>query len=150
MSKPMGAIPPGFEAQDGVLAIGGRRADVLVEQAGGTPLFVYDFGIVRRQVERFRSAFRSVNLHYAIKANTYNGILENISKLVDGLDVASEGEMRAALASGAEAADISFAGPGKRDPDLADAINEGITLNAESEGEVERALAIGAKLGRRP
>ena len=30
MSKPMGAIPAGFEAEDGMLLIGGRRADALV------------------------------------------------------------------------------------------------------------------------
>lgn len=149
MSKPMGAIPPGYEAEDGVLAIGGRRADVLVEQAGGTPLFVYDFGIVRRRIERFRAAFRGVNLHYAIKANTYEPLLNKIAKLADGLDVASDGEMRSALAAGAEASDISFAGPGKTDAELTAAIDAGVTLNLESEGEAERALDVARRRGRR-
>ncbi len=149
MSKPMGAIPPGYEAEDGVLAIGGRRADALVDQAGGTPLFVYDFGIVRRQVERFRAAFRGVNLHYAIKANTYDEILSRISKLVDGLDVASDGEMHSALAASADAVDISFAGPGKTDGELIAAIDAGVTVNLESEGEAERALDIARRRGRR-
>ncbi|HEX5185131.1 MAG TPA: pyridoxal-dependent decarboxylase, exosortase A system-associated, partial [Allosphingosinicella sp.] len=149
MSKPMGAIPPGYEAEDGVLAIGRRRADALVSEAGGTPLFVYDFGIVRRQVARFRAAFRGVNLHYAIKANTYPDLLRRVASIVDGLDVASDGEMRAALAAGAEPADISFAGPGKTDAELTAAIDAGITLNLESEGEAERALAVARGRGRR-
>ena len=38
MSKPMGAIPDGFAAEDGMLLIGGRRADALVAEAGDTPL----------------------------------------------------------------------------------------------------------------
>ncbi|HEX4736166.1 MAG TPA: pyridoxal-dependent decarboxylase, exosortase A system-associated [Allosphingosinicella sp.] len=149
MSKPMGTIPPDFEAQEGVLAIGGRRVDALVEQAGGTPLFVYDFGIVRRRIERFRTAFRGVNLHYAIKANTYDHLLSRIESLVDGLDVASEGEMRAALVARADGSDISFAGPGKTDAELTAAIDAGVTLNLESEGEAERALTIARRRGRR-
>ena len=37
---------------------------------------------------------------------------------------------------------ISFAGPGKREQELETAIRAGITINLESEGEAERALAI--------
>jgi diaminopimelate decarboxylase len=150
MTKPMGAIPAGFEAEDGMLLIGGRRADSLVEEAGDTPLFVYDLSRVTAQVHRFRSACSGVNLHYAIKANTYASLLRHINKLVDGLDVASAGEMKAALESGTDSREISFAGPGKRDDELAAAIQAGVTLNLESEGEAERALAIGRSQGRTP
>ncbi|MCP6374091.1 pyridoxal-dependent decarboxylase, exosortase A system-associated, partial [Klebsiella pneumoniae] len=45
---------------------------------------------------------------------------------------------------------ISFAGPGKRDHELEAAISAGATLNLESEGEAERALAIAHRLGRTP
>jgi diaminopimelate decarboxylase len=69
---------------------------------------------------------------------------------VDGIDIASAGEMDIALEAGAKAGAISFAGPGKRDEDLSDAIHEGVTLNVESEGEVERAVSIAAKMGKRP
>jgi diaminopimelate decarboxylase len=149
MSKPMGPIPPGFIAgADGALQIGGRGVDALVAEAGGTPLFVYDARIMAARIGRFRAAFRGVGLHYAIKANSYAPLLRCIAKQVDGLDVASAGEMRLALAAGTDAACISFAGPGKRDEELAAAIDAGVTLNLESEGEAERALAIGR--GRRP
>ena len=148
MSKPMGAIPDGFESEDGMLLIGGRRADSLVEEAGDTPLFVYDLARVTAQVRRFRSIFAGVNLHYAIKANTYAPLLKHVGKLVDGLDVASAGEMAAALEAGTESREISFAGPGKRDDELAAAIEAGVTLNLESEGEADRALAIGRAQGR--
>jgi diaminopimelate decarboxylase len=150
MTKPMGAIPEGFTADDGMLLIGGRRADSLVEEAGDTPLFVYDVGKVASQVALFRRHFPSVNLHYAIKANTYAPLLERVAKLVDGLDVASAGEMGAALQAGTDSGEISFAGPGKRDDELAAAIQAGVTLNLESQAEAERALAIGRGQGRRP
>src|ERR1700710_4068 len=150
MSKPMGPIPAGYAAdQDNMLLIGGRRADALVTQAGDTPLFVYDLALVDAKIAAFRTAFPGVDLHYAMKANPYPDLLRHIARKVDGLDVASAGEMDIALEAGAKGSDISFAGPGKRDADLSDAIHEGLTLNAESEGEVERALAIAAKMGQR-
>ena len=151
MSKPMGAIPAGFDADaEGMLLIGGRRADALVAAAGDTPLFVYDLARIDAKIARFRAAFGDVHLHYAIKANSYMPLLTHVAKPVDGLDVASGGELKLALAAGAAPGAISFAGPGKRDAELAEAIAAGITLNAESEGEVDRALAIAATLGRTP
>jgi diaminopimelate decarboxylase len=150
MSKPMGAIPADFKATDGMLTIGGRRADDLVAEAGDTPLFIYDLGIVADRIARFRKLFPAVQLHYAIKANSYAPLLNYVAKKVDGLDIASGGELSLAVAAGASPDDISFAGPGKRDADLQAAIEAGVTLNSESEGEVERALGIGKNLGRRP
>src|SRR3954471_18595097 len=151
MTKMMGPIPAGYAADsDFMLLIGGRRADALVAEAGGTPLFVYDLDLVDARIARFRAAFPGIDLHYAMKANPYPPLLRHVAKKVGGLDVASAGEMDIALEAGAAAEDISFAGPGKRDEDLADAIHEGLTLNAESEGEVERALSIAAKLEKRP
>jgi diaminopimelate decarboxylase len=150
MVKPMGPIPAGYAADsDGMLLIGGRRADSLVDAAGDTPLFVYDLALVHAKIARFRAAFGDVHLHYAMKANPYVPLLSHIANRVDGLDIASGGELDFALEAGAKPERISFAGPGKRDGDLGDAIHAGVTLNAESEGEVERALAIAAKLGRR-
>src|SRR3546814_12263135 len=48
------------------------------------------------------------------------------------------------------AADISFAGPGKRDRELEAAIAAGATLNLESAGEAGRALSIADHLGLTP
>jgi len=151
MSKPMGPIPAGFSADaDDMLLIGGRRADALVAQAGDTPLFVYDLALVEAKIARFKAAFGEVDLHFAMKANPYPPLLRHVSERVDGLDLASAGELRIALDAGVDPMAMSFAGPGKRDGDLKAAVDAGVTLNCESEGEVERALAIGAKVDRRP
>ena len=57
MTKPMGSVPPGFAADpDGMLLIGGRRADALAEEAGSTPLFVYDLAGVAAKIARFRAS----------------------------------------------------------------------------------------------
>lgn len=144
--KPMGPLPPEFAGQTGMLTIAGEPAE---RWAGDTPTFVYDMGIVAARVARFRAAVAGVDLHYAIKANPLPALLERIAPLVDGLDVASGGELEQALAVKPAAA-ISFAGPGKRDAELIGAIRSGSTLNVESEGEAERALRLGEELGVAP
>ncbi len=146
--KPLGPIPAGYSAIDGELAIGGRKASVLVEQAGGTPLFVYSADLIRARVAELRAALpRRVALHYAVKANPYRPVLELMSGLVDGFDIASGGELGMVRAAGVDPARVSFAGPGKRDTELEAAIAAGVTLNLESEGEADRALGIAGRLG---
>ncbi|MGE4323963.1 MAG: pyridoxal-dependent decarboxylase, exosortase A system-associated [Sphingobium sp.] len=149
--KPMGAIPRWFGAEEGMLLIGGAGAASLVDEAGDTPLFVYDMAIVDAQVRRFRDAMPGgVQLHYAVKANPHAALLARMARLVDGFDIASAGELDMALAAGMAPDAISFAGPGKRDDELSAAIGAGVTINLESEGEAARALSIGERLGRRP
>ena len=150
--KPHGPIPPGFRADpDGMLLIGGDRAETLADMAGDTPLFVYDSAMLTARVAEWRAAMPAeVQLHYAMKANPYAPLLAFMARLVDGFDVASGGELKAALASGMPAGDISFAGPGKRDRELEAAIAAGATLNLESAGEADRALSIADHLGLTP
>jgi diaminopimelate decarboxylase len=137
--KAFGPIPPEF-----------RGLDALPWRDTATPAYVYDFGIVAARIARLRAALPAkVGVHYAIKANPLPALLQAIAPLVDGLDVASAGEMDKALDVMAAGA-ISFAGPGKRDAELELAIRAGVTLNIESESEGQRALAIGGMLGMRP
>lgn len=149
--KPLGPIPPGFAAIDGELAIGGRKASDIVAEAGATPLFVYDAGLITDRVAALRAALpERVGLHYAMKANPFAPVLRHMAGLVDGFDIASGGELLMAEAAGLDPVRISFAGPGKRDAELEAAIARGVTLNLESAREGERALAIGDRLGRAP
>ncbi|WP_168453357.1 pyridoxal-dependent decarboxylase, exosortase A system-associated [Sphingopyxis microcysteis] len=150
--KPHGPIPPGYAADDdGMLLIGGDRADTLADMAGDTPLFVYDSAMLTARVAEWRAAMPAdVQLHFAMKANPYAPLLAFMARLVDGFDVASGGELKAAIDAGMPAGDISFAGPGKRDRELEAAIVAGATLNLESAGEAERALSIAARLGLTP
>ena len=150
--KGMGPIPPWFEVgADGRLMIGGHDCEALVDQAGGTPLFVYDKALIGRKIASFRHCMPAgVALHYAVKANPYPPLLRWFSKHVDGFDVASLGELEAIEAAGAAGVAVSFAGPGKSDAEIRRAIADGVTLHLESEGEAARALAIAGDLGKRP
>lgn len=149
--KPTGPIPPGFTAIDGELAIGGRKASALVAEAGGTPLFVYSQAMLEARMSALRSAMPpQLKIHYAMKANPHPAVLEVMAELVDGLDVASGGELAMARKAGFLPREISFAGPGKRDAELLAAVKAGVTLNCESAGEARRALDAGMACGTRP
>ncbi|MDY7098894.1 MAG: pyridoxal-dependent decarboxylase, exosortase A system-associated [Pseudomonadota bacterium] len=151
MTKPLGPIPAGFEARDGELVIGGRTVSSLVDEAGGTPLFVYAKDRLDARVAELRAALpKRIGINYAIKANPHLGVIAHMEPLVDGFDIASAGELRYAQEVGIDPARISFAGPGKRDDELEPAIAAGVTLNCESEGEADRALSIGERIGKAP
>ena len=146
--KPIGPLPPEFASQRGELAIAGRSAEDWAREHD-TPLFVYDRAIAAARVTRFRAAFPGVDLHYAVKANPFPPFVGAMAGMTNGLDVASVGEMRLALAHKPAGA-ISFAGPGKRDAELAAAVAAEVTINLESAGEGARALAAGERLGVAP
>lgn len=149
--KAIGPIPPGYDAIDGELAIGGMAASALIGRAGDTPLFVYASDLLRARMADLRAAMpKRLAIHYAMKANPFPPVLALMNSLVDGFDIASGGELELALAAGVDPLRISFAGPGKRDRELERAIALGVTLNSESENEVERALAIGERIGITP
>ena len=121
----------------------------VVAAAETTPAFVYDLSIVRNKVAALRAALpEGVAIHYAMKANPLPEMVTAIVPLVDGIDIASGGELVVAREAGAE--HISFAGPGKRDAELEAAIIAQITINLESDGEASRALAIAGRLGITP
>jgi diaminopimelate decarboxylase len=138
--KPHGTVPHWFDRE--------RMADV-VAAAQSTPAFVYDLRVVRDKVSALRDALpKGVAIHYAMKANPLPEMVAAIVPLVDGIDIASSGEL--VVARNAGASRISFAGPGKRDNELEAAIRAHITINLESEGEASRALAIATRLGVTP
>jgi len=146
--KPMGSVPADYAARDGMLLIAGRSAGQWIAEAGDTPLFVYDMAVVRARIARLRAALPAgIGVHYAVKANPFPPLIAAIRPLVDGMDVASAGELARVIEAGMAAADISFAGPGKRDREIEAAIAAGATINLESEAEARRALRIGERLG---
>ena len=132
------------------LQIGGIPITELALRVGRTPFYAYDKSIMTRRVELLRTHLPSdAHLHYAIKANPMREIVRHLAALVDGLDVASAGELRVALTSGMSAGSISLAGPGKTDAELAAATAAGIVVSLESESELERLAVVARDRGAR-
>lgn len=149
--KPIGPIPPHFAAIDGQLFIGGVSAEELVEEAGGTPLFVYDNNIVGAQIARFKGAMPDgIALHYSVSANPYEPLLEFLGRYVDGFRIVSLGELKRLQAAGLGGIPMNFAGPGKLDVELRAAVKAGATISVESEGEAARTIRAAEDVGIRP
>ncbi len=70
--------------------------------------------------------------------------------ITDGLDVASAGELAIALATGTDPRDISFAGPGKSGAGPGAAVDSGVIINMESEGEMARIAELARNRTARP
>jgi diaminopimelate decarboxylase len=106
---------------------------------------------MQERVQLLRRALPpGVHVHYAMKANPMPAVVAHLARLVDGIDVASVGELHVALDAGMGADAISFAGPGKSDAEVGQAVAAGITLNLESRRELEAAAAAGQRLRLRP
>jgi diaminopimelate decarboxylase len=139
-----------FPVVDDCLVVGGIPLPELARRVGRTPFYAYDRRLISERVELLRTHLpRQVHIHYAMKANPMPEVVSHLAGLVDGLDVASAGELGIALHAGARPDTISFAGPGKTEADLEAALAAGIVVNLESEGEMERLAAIASLRGAR-
>nr|WP_041595546.1 pyridoxal-dependent decarboxylase, exosortase A system-associated [Halorhodospira halophila] len=140
-----------FSIQDGELTLQGVPVTQLAESAGQTPFFAYDRAMIDHRVAALRATLPpEIHLHYAIKANPMPELVQHLARMVDGLDVASAGELALALETETAPADISIAGPGKQDHELARALESGVTINLESPGELERLAELANRHGRTP
>ena len=140
-----------FPVVDDCLWVGGMSLTQLAARIGQTPFYAYERRLLDQKMALLRGALPpAIELHYAVKANPMPAVVQHMAGLVDGLDVASLGELRVALDSGTNPSRISFAGPGKRPVELTAAIAAGITVNLESPGELETLARLGQAQGRRP
>jgi diaminopimelate decarboxylase len=142
---------PYFSACDGELLIGGRKVTELAGEVGRTPFYAYDRAVMTRKVEELRSVLPpEVEIHYAMKANPMSEVVRHFAGIVDGIDLASAGEMDVALAQGMRPELLSFAGPGKSIDELERAVAAGVVINMESFLEMRRIAAIAERTGSRP
>ncbi len=140
-----------FPVVDDCLQIGGMPLTRLAQRVGGTPFYAYDRQRITERIALLRRYLPSgIHLHYAMKANPMPAVVQHMASLVDGIDVASMGELKTALDTTMLPGQISFAGPGKGDHELSSAIAAGIVLNMESGQELERIAILGSQLGLQP
>ena len=140
-----------FGQTDGQLAIGGIPLKQLADRVGSTPFFAYDRALLTDRVKLLRSTLpRQIKLSYAIKANPMPAVVQHLATLVDALDVASAFEMRTALDTPMRPANVSFAGPGKNEASIRQAVASGVVIEIESATEVTRVVRAGDRMGLRP
>lgn len=155
-TSPVHAAMDQFAVRDGELLVGGIPLRRLAARVGSTPFYAYDRTLLSARVAQLRSALPTgIELHYAMKANPMPALVGHMAPLVDGIDVASAGELKIALDAGTDPGCISFAGPGKRDAELRQAVAAGILINVESFrelavlAEASQALGVPARVAVR-
>ena len=139
-----------FSSRDGELCIGGTAATKLANEYG-TPLFVYDRGVLERKWDLLRDALPpEFSICYSVKANPVQAILRYFLSRGAGLEVASGGEFHQAVQAGCQPERIIFAGPGKTEAELEMVLRGGIgEIHVESPREAGRIAEIAWRLGRK-
>ncbi|MFM2206983.1 MAG: hypothetical protein RL213_958 [Bacteroidota bacterium] len=122
-----------MQLRNGKYECGG--ADLLkIADDFGTPVYVYDAGVIKRQYERITAAFRGADLRikYACKANTNVSILKYIRSLGAGLDAVSIQEVELGLHCGFAPSEILFTPNGVAYDEIRRAVGYGVTINIDN------------------
>ena len=136
-----------YPSKDNQLVTGGYTLERLVQRAGQTPFYAYNRQLLNERMQQLRQFMpKDLKIHYAMKANPMPALVQHMANITDGFDLASAGEMKVALDTTMPPQNISMAGPGKRPEELRQALAAGITINVESEHELELITHISEQL----
>lgn len=144
------AVTQPFPRIDGELWAGERRVADLVAEFG-SPLYIYDVGVMETAYRRIEAAFAGVDLllAYSVKANSNLEILRRLRALGAGADIVSQGELHRCLAAGFSGKDLVFAGVGKTEAEMEAALDvEILAFNVESAEELEALGQVAARVGK--
>jgi diaminopimelate decarboxylase len=139
-----------FEYKSGRLFCENVPAEKIADEIG-TPVYVYSKATFLRHYRQIADAFSPLNatICYSIKVCGNLHILRFLAEQGAGFDVTSGGELFRALKVGADPKKIIYAGVGKTDTEILDAINAGIAaFNLESEAEIENIDRVAAIAGK--
>ena len=118
----------------------------------GTPCFVYSRAAIEQAWLEYDRALAGIphDVCYSVKANSNLAVIDVLARLGAGFDIVSGGELERVLAANVPADRIVFSGVGKRDAEMAAALEAGIgCFNVESAEELNRLAAIASEVGRR-
>ncbi|MDB6019080.1 MAG: lysA [Pedosphaera sp.] len=115
----------------------------------GTPLYIYSQRTLTEHFQKLDRALSSLDhlICFAMKSNSNQAVLRTLGNLGSGFDIVSEGELRRAMAAGADPGKCVFAGVGKTEGEIEFALKQGVySFNVESEPELARINRIAARL----
>ncbi|GIX03439.1 MAG: hypothetical protein KatS3mg113_0445 [Planctomycetaceae bacterium] len=120
----------------------------LAEQFG-TPLWVYSQAHLLRRLRELQQAFAGVNpvICYSVKANSNLTLLRLMAAAGASFDIVSGGELYRVLAAGADPSRVVFAGVGKTDDEIRQALRAQILMfDVESEAELDNLARLAAEM----
>jgi diaminopimelate decarboxylase len=117
-----------------------------------TPFYYYDLTLLQNTLDTCAQAAKVYNfhVHYAMKANFNPMVLEKIKSTGFGADCVSGGEVKKAIEIGFDQNKVVFAGVGKSDKEINDALDQDIfCFNVESIQELGVINELAAKRGKK-
>lgn len=138
-----------IQYRDGALMIDDIAVESIADEVG-TPLYIYSLKRIQNNLRRLQRAIAGTDarIHYSAKANSSSAVLRTVIEAGAGIDAVSGGEIYRALAAGAKAEDIVFAGVGKTREEIRYAVNCGVGwINVENPLELETINAAAESLG---
>jgi len=133
---------------DTAVEIDGIPADEIAKQFG-TPVYVYSFKKIEESINKIKAPFKKgPGIFYAVKANGLLSILSFIFQKECGFDVVSGGELKRIRAAKAQDAPIVFAGVGKEEWEIKEAVlkHNLLFINSESIDELKLLQKIGKEI----
>ena len=124
-----------------------------IAQQCGTPTYVYSAATFTHHVRRLQEVFAEINplICYSVKGCGNINILRMLAELGCGFDIVSGGELFRVQRAGGDPHKVVYAGAGKTDAEIRQAIAAGIGwFNIESEAELENLIAISAEMKASP
>jgi diaminopimelate decarboxylase len=119
----------------------------------GTPVYIYSKATFKEHLEKIGKAYDEIDttICYSVKACGNINILRFMAEAGSGFDVVSGGELYRALQAGAEPSKIVYAGVGKTDTEIIEALKADIGyFNIESEAELENLIRLAKEKNKQP
>ena len=138
-----------FNYREGSLFCEDVEVAEIAAQAG-SPAYIYSSATLLHHYNEFVSAFEELqpSVCFAVKSLLNIHVLKLLAEAGSGFDVTSGGELARALEAGCEPGKIVFAGVGKTDAEISQAVDAGIGLfNVESEEEFENISRLAKAAG---
>lgn len=117
-----------------------------------TPFYYYDVDLLKKTLQTIRELTQKYGYvqHYAVKANANHHLLQIIATAGFGADCVSGNEVKAAISAGFPASKVVFAGVGKTDKEINQALDYNIfCFNVESLPELDVINELAGKKGKK-
>jgi len=117
-------------------------AQIKKQNIKNTPYILTDLSYARERVENLKSLLPEVGIYYAVKSNTDSAIIKEIDSLIEGYDVASQGEVDALLKIGVNPKRLLYSNPVKIPSHIKTSYERGVNYFAfDSFDEIKKLAA---------
>jgi diaminopimelate decarboxylase len=139
-----------FEYKEGILFAENVSVETIAQKVG-TPVYIYSKATFKEHLQKIQQAYSRIDttICYSVKACGNINILKFMAGAGSGFDIVSGGELYRVMQAGGDPSQIVFAGVGKTDSEIVEALDAGIGyFNIESEAELENLIRLARQQGK--